>query len=114
MSSVFCTVLAAAQRPLGGAALVAGFSRARRSGPMSLPYSTQSVAPYRRSLAFRNDSNRIGPLRQLVMVEIPGMDMLEVNYCNGLLVPFLSPGLHIGEVSCKLKKPINRFGRAKP
>ncbi len=48
------------------------------------------------------------------MVEIPGMDMLEVNYCNGRLVPFLSPGLHMGEVSCKLKKPIHRFGRAKP
>jgi hypothetical protein len=36
------------------------------------------------------------------MVEIPGMDMLEVHYCNGRLAPFLSPGLHIGEVSCKL------------
>ena len=48
------------------------------------------------------------------MVEIPGMDMLEVNYCNGRLVPFLSPGLHIGGVSRKLKKPIKRFGRAKP
>jgi hypothetical protein len=44
MSPVFCTVLAAAQRLLGGAALVAGFSTARRSGPRSLPYSAQSVA----------------------------------------------------------------------
>ena len=48
------------------------------------------------------------------MVEIPRMDMLEVNYRNGWLLPFLSPSLHTGEVSCKLKKPINGFGRAKP
>ena len=30
----FCTVLAAAQRPLGRAALITGFSTARRSGTM--------------------------------------------------------------------------------
>ena len=35
------------------------------------------------------------------MVEIPGMDMLEVNYCNGQIGSFL-PGLQIGEVPCKL------------